>query len=386
MVFNHADGSSPMVRLDRRGTGGIFLNPSQGDVFGMPQLHWQTAEMRDFFLDCALFWIEQYGIDGFRMDLVDWMDYQGYRWWRNSIKARHPDFFIIGEDFRYPADGNSVTSVGMDAQWGGQHTDQWGCPVGGACPNSFQGVVMAILEEDPYMPRWDAGVGVGCFETSCNPMWALANVLEWTSGYPAFHNEIKYIVSHDERRLSWEVERQGSPEAALIGGVTKGKLGAATLLTAVGIPMIYCGEEVGADNEVFQDPTPNKIDWNSGSPELRSYYRSMINLRLTHPTLAGGGIDFHCPRWGVGSSECQEDKTLCYWRYLGTPDQADVVVASNFDHDDHEFDVPFPSSGTWYRYDPDAGSIPVIVESDTLTVTLQASTAYIYLSDGSYIP
>ena len=65
--------------------------------------------------------------------------------------------------------------------------------------------------------------------------------------------------------------------------------------------------------------------------------------RCAIPNHPGGGIDVHCPRWGVGLSECQENKTLCYWRYLGTPDQANIVVVSNFDHADHEFDVPFPS-------------------------------------------
>ncbi|MCK4548040.1 MAG: hypothetical protein KAW17_11440 [Candidatus Eisenbacteria sp.] len=380
MVFNHADGGSPLVRLDRRGTGGVFLNPSQDDVFGMPQLHWFTTEMREFFLDCALFWIEQYGIDGFRMDLVDGRDYEGYRWWRNQIKSRHPDFFLIGEDFSYPP-WNSVTVCGMDAQWGGQHTDQWGCPSGGACPNNFQGVVMALLEEDPYEPRWDAGVGVGCFDTICNPMWALANVLEWTSGYPAFHNEIKYIVSHDERRVVYEVEQAGSAEAAGIGGIVKARLGAATLLTAVGIPMIYMGEEIGADNEVGQHPAPNKVAWNQGDTGLRSYYRDLIILRLNHPTLAGGGIDFHCPDWGAGQGTCQQNKTICYWRYLGSPDQADIVVASNFDHSDHVFDIPFPSSGTWYYYDPDDGTTPVTVKDDTLNLTLAASTAYIFVRD-----
>ena len=381
MVFNHCDGGAPLAQLDRLGTGGVFLNPEQDDVFAMPQLNWFTTEMREFFLDCALFWIEQYGVDGFRMDLVDWRDYEGYQWWRNQIKALHPEFFLIGEDFSLPP-WNSVTVSGMDAQWGGQHTDAWG-----GVANNFQQVVMAILQEDYYQPRWGVNPpGLGCFETDCNPMWALANVLEWTPGYPTFHNEIKYIVSHDERRLVYEVEHSDELEARSMGA-RKAKLGAATLLTAVGVPMIYMGEEIGEDDPVGQDPAPNKVDWDEGDPSIRSYYRSLIELRLSHPTLAGGGIDFHCPSWGTESGTCQVNKTICYWRYLGSPAQADIVVASNYDHASHDFDVPFPSSGTWYLLDPELGSAAAVeIESGAYAMTLTASTAYIFLKDVQYLP
>ena|GEM_PF-1660061 len=378
MVFNHSAGDSPLAVLDRVGTHGVFLSPTQADVFGMPQLNWFTSEMRQFFLDCTLFWIEQYGIDGFRMDLVDPADYDGYRWWRDEVKLRHPEVFLVGEDFRYPWEPNSVTFVGMDAQWGGQHTSSSGTPA-----NNFQQVVMAILEEDPYLPRWmDAG-GVGCFETSCNPMWSLANVLEPTPQYPTHHNEIKYIVSHDERRVVNEVLHHGSADAARVGGVAKAKLGAATLLTAVGIPMIYMGEEIGEDDYVENDPTPNKVDWTDGDPGLRAYYQNLIALRLTHPSLAAGGIDFHCPSWSVSEGPCQVNRTLCYWRYPGTdPGAADVVVASNYDHDAHDFDIPFPSSGTWHLFEPESGTTtPVLVEGGSLGVTLAASTAYLFLAD-----
>ncbi len=381
MVFNHVGRGAPLERIDERGERGVFINHDQGDVFGMKQLNWYSDRMRAFFLDCTLFWIERYGIDGFRMDLVDADDYAGYAWWRAEVRRRHPDFFVIGEDFRFPP-SNSVTAAGLDAQWGGQHTDDWG-----GTANNFQQIVMALLEEDTYEGRF-GGPPLGSFDAADNPMWAFANVIEPTAGYPSYLNEVKYIVSHDERRLTWEVEQAGSPEAALIGGAAKGKLGAAALLTATGIPMIYMGEEIGAGNYIPQDPTPNKIDWAAGDEGLRAVYANLIRLRLAHPTLASGGIAFFGDQWEVNTGPSQQDKTIAFWRYRTASESgADIVVAMNFDHDTHELDVPFPAPGTWYLFDPEEGSAnEVAVEGGSLRVTLPASTARIYLKSTAYLP
>ena len=170
-------------------------------------------------------------------------------------------------------------------------------------------------------------------------------------------------------------------EADAIGGAVKAKLGAATLLTAVGIPMLYMGEEIALPTYRAQDPTPDKIDWSRGDAGVRDYYKNLISLRLTHPTLAKGGIHFVCPAWGTDQGPCQQHKIINYWRYPGSvTSDADIVVASNYDHEDHEFTVVFPSSGTWHLLDPETGSsTPVEVTGQNLTTTLTASTAYIFL-------
>ena len=383
MVFNHVGNGAPLEKIDEMGETGLFINYDQttAGAFGMRDLNWYSSDMRQFFLDAALFWIEQYGIDGFRMDLIEPDDYAGYLWWSNELKERHPDVFLIGEDFHSGFEPNSLTHAGMDAQWGGQHTDPWCRPA-----NNFQQIVMAILEEDPYSSRW--GDDLGSFDTQDNPMWALANVLSWTEAHATPHNAVKYLVSHDERRVVYEVENAGSAEAALIGGAKKAKLGAATLLTAVGVPMIYMGEEIGEDDWVPQDPTPNKVDWADGDSGVRDYYKNMIALRLNHPSLAEGGIAFHCPDWNTDQGMSQQEKTVCYWRFQGSnSSNADIVIASNYDHADHDFTVTFPASGTWYLFDPENGTVTSVqVEENTLQTTLSASTAQIYMKETTWLP
>ncbi len=373
MVLNHTSGGgSPMWVLDAWGTPGSWINHDQSNQFGLPEMNWESEEIRQFMLDVCLFWIEQYGIDGYRLDFVKPEEYTAYAWLRNEIKSRHPDFLLIGEDFNYPPN-SCINLSGFDAQWGGQHTDQWG-----GVANNFMQIVQALLKEGQYFGR--GSFPYGSFETEDNPMWALANVLSQNDAFGSPHNEIRYIVSHDEHRMVWEVDNLGSPEAQAIGGIRKSKLGAATLFTSVGIPMIYMGDEIGEDDFVPQHPTPNKIDWASGDQELRTYFKELISLRLGRPDLASTGISFFGPDWGVSEGSYQQNKTIQYWRYSGANEQnAGVVVASNFDHDDHDLVVQFPSSGSWLRFGPDDGYTGLVIDgSKALALTIPASTAYIF--------
>jgi 1,4-alpha-glucan branching enzyme len=219
-------------------------------------------------------------------------------------------------------------------------------------------------------------------------MWALANVLSGTARHPTSFHAVKYIVSHDERRVVDEVNRAGSSGAKAVGGIPKAKLGAVALFTAAGIPMFYMGEEIGEDDYTPDNPAPNPVDWAQGNAGVRATYRNLIALRLTHPSLATGGIEFRGPSWGTGEGPCQQDKIVNYWRYAGTDaNAADLVVAANFDHADHKFAVAFPASGTWYRWDPETGqTVSVDVVGGALPVTLPASTAFLYVKDLAVLP
>jgi hypothetical protein len=133
--------------------------------------------------------------------------------------------------------------------------------------------------------------------------------------------------------------------------------------------MFYMGEEIGDGSFIPDVPAPNKLDWSAGDATLRAVYRNLIGLRLGHPSLATGRIEFFCPSWSTDQSPCQENKTINYWRFVGqNAAVADLVVALNFDHQDHEMTIKFPASGTWYRYDAETGAnIETTVENGELT-------------------
>ena len=59
-----------------------------------------------------------------------------------------------------------------------------------------------------------------------------------------------------------------------------------------------------------------------------------------------------------------------------------MVVACNFDHLDHTWDIPFPAAGTWVRYDALAGNLETVsVPGAVLTLTVPASSALMWFKE-----
>jgi len=382
VVVNHMAGDAPLRQLDNF-TGTYNFTTAESNPWGMVELNWGNQALREHIRDGLLHWIETYHIDGFRFDYIGGEGYGTWLWLKNQIEAVHPDVLLIAEDFSYPA--NSI-SYGYDAQWGGQHTDQWG---GGG--NNFNQVMVTALTEAGFASRGWLSPEVGAFGPAYNNMWAVANVMGGNSNYEGAatgdgFSDIKYLESHDENRLVWAVDTMGSSGAQAIGGLQKARLGAVASMTCVGIPMLFAGTELGSDEYRPADPTIFPIDYDGGDQELRAIYQRLIQLRLERPALQSENIFFHWRDDGLDQTEY----TLTYWRGSATNSAlAEVVVAMNFDHEDHTWFVPFPTEGQWVRENlVTGGGVLEMVSEGGMTVTVPASSAILWTNDTglSHVP
>ena len=73
MVFNHSNGNNPMVKLypygnDLKYNPWCNVNPPEGESYGEDWNH-DFEPTRDMFTRCLQYWLTEYKIDGFRMDL-----------------------------------------------------------------------------------------------------------------------------------------------------------------------------------------------------------------------------------------------------------------------------------------------------------------------------
>ncbi len=374
VVLNHGAGDNVLRQLDTF-AGAYRFTTTESNPWGLVELNWSDPALKATMLDALRTWVERYNVDGFRFDYVGGEPWSTWTWLRDELRARYPGLLLIGEDFRYPWDGNAVTN-GYDAQWGGNHTDAWG---GGG--NNFNQVMVTALTEKWFSTRGQTYQVAGAFGTEYRNMWAVANVVSGNSGYagPGIgdgFSDVKYLESHDENRLAWAVDAYGSPGAMAGGGAAKSRLGALALMTAVGIPMLFNGQEIGADEWRNPSPAIVKIDWNAGDADLRAAYAHLIELRLTDPALAAENIFF---QWRDGIVD-QEQRTLAYWRGA-TPDPAaaTIVVALNFDSAPRAWTVPFPAAGAWYRFHAAEGAWErVDVAPGGLPLSLTASTGALF--------
>ncbi len=374
-VVNHMAGSAPLRQIDSF-TGTNTFTTTESNPWGLVELNWTNPYLKAHILDALSHWVTAYHVDGFRFDYVGGEPYSTWIWLRTELLARHPDLILIGEDFNYPA--NSIT-YGYDAQWGGNHTDGWG---GGG--NNFCQVLATALNQNGFAWRGELTPSVGAFGVPYNNMWALANVISPNSNYVGAapgdgFSDVKFLESHDENRVVWSVNTLGSGAAQAMGGLHVAHLGAVISLTSVGIPMLYNGQEIGSGEYRPQGTTIDKIDWAAGDAALRRTYKYLIGKRLTLPALASENVQF---QWRDGNLDNSEF-TLTYSRgSLSDPASHEVLVAANFDGQDHSWEVPFPAPGTWVQFVPTASYVETIfVPGTSLTVTVPAGSARVWFRE-----
>ncbi|KAB8130758.1 alpha-glycosidase [Gracilibacillus oryzae] len=71
------------------------------DTFGfvpsMPKLNTANVEVRNYLLEAARYWIEEFDIDGWRLDVANEVDHVFWRDFREVVKSAKPDAYILGE-------------------------------------------------------------------------------------------------------------------------------------------------------------------------------------------------------------------------------------------------------------------------------------------------
>jgi hypothetical protein len=144
-------------------------------------------------------------------------------------------------------------------------------------------------------------------------------------------------------------------------------------LTSVGIPMLYNGQEIGAGEYRPQGTAIQKINWANGDAGVRQTYKFMIDKRLNLPALSTENVAF---AWRAGNLDNSEF-TLTYSRgTTANPAEHEVLVAANFDAQDHTWSVPFPAVGYWVQFEPLSGSLGLVSVPDlNRTVTVPAGSA-----------
>jgi 1,4-alpha-glucan branching enzyme len=179
-------------------------------------------------------------------------------------------------------------------------------------------------------------------------------------GYGAAINVVNYLATHDREHLLRELGERGIFDQ---DAFKRAKLGAVLLITAMGIPMLWMGEEFGEHKRKSETVTqPKKIAWplleRDQNRDLFEYYKKLIALRKQNPALQSDNIEFF--------HEDVDAKVLAYVRWH--EEGSRVVVVANFsDQNLSGYHVPhFPSAGRWHEwtgnYDVEAGENGIMID------------------------
>ncbi|MDB9349441.1 alpha-amylase family glycosyl hydrolase [Nodularia spumigena CS-588/05] len=154
--------------------------------------------------------------------------------------------------------------------------------------------------------------------------------------------------------------------------LNRAKLAAAILMTSVGVPLIWMGEEFGEYRPKQPESQSSKIEWsllaNDFNHHLFEYYKGLIHLRKNSHALYTENIDF--------IHENLEAKVLAYsrWNEEGSP----VVVVANFSGNFlSSYHIPnFPCGGTWHEW---TGNYQVEAGDDGMITDLAPYEAKVFV-------
>jgi alpha-amylase len=254
---------------------------------GMPDLNLQNADVSAQLDEVATFWLDDMGVDGFRLDAARHLVEDGetlentsatFAWlegFRRRIHDHKPEALVLGEVW----DASSMSSKYVRE---------------GALDLSFDfGLASATITS---LRSGDAGSLLAAYDevASLYPRGGLAT----------------FLTNHDQDRIV----------SQLNGDLATARLAGTLLLTGPGTPFVYYGEEIGLSGrkpderirppmrwdasgpgagfttgtpwEAFgDDPPGTDVATQSADPEsLLSTYRDVIALRAANPALAAGEL------------------------------------------------------------------------------------------------
>jgi 1,4-alpha-glucan branching enzyme len=331
-IYNHSESESPLTQIDH--DYWYHHSPKDPDNNWGPEFNYEfydekfeTYPARRFIGDVVRFWIEEYHTDGIRYDAARQLgNYDFMHWIVQETKktAGMKPFYNIAEHI--PQDPAITNADGpMDGAW---HENFYSAMIDHLCNEQFD------LER-------------------------LKSALDAKrEGYLGATNVVNYLTNHDHNHLMYELGERGILEEAAF---KRAKLGAALLMTAMGVPMIWMGEEFAEYKP--KTPEQNKIDWtlleNDKNGSLNDYYRGLIFLRKNNHALYTENIEFF--------HEQADDRVLAYTRWNDEGSRV-VVIANLSGNYLKDYTIPhMPADGTWHEW---GGNYDVEVSDNTLVIDL----------------
>jgi cyclomaltodextrinase len=216
----------------------------------MPKFNTSNPQVRAYLLDVARYWIEEVGIDGWRLDVANEVEHSFWRDFRQVVKSLKSDAYILGE----------VWHDAMPWLEGDQFDASMNYPLTNALLDFF---ARQVVDGKGFADL--IGNNLGRFQRQVHEV--------------AFN----IIDSHDTERIL----------TLLNGDKQMLKLAALFQFTYLGTPCIYYGTEIGLDGGF--DPDCRKcMIWNSDAQDhdLFAHYQWLISLRKSNKALRDGSFRF----------------------------------------------------------------------------------------------
>ena len=210
----------------------------------MPKLNTGNPKVREFICEVGRYWIREFGIDGWRLDVANEVDHETWRAFREAVRKEDPKTFLIAE-------------IWEDADvWlkGDQFDSAMNYTFTYLCRDFFAKGAITAEEFDEQMQK-----------AFMRYPWPVANA------------QMNFLDSHDVPRF---LHYCG-------GDVKRMELAFFYLMMAPGIPSVFYGDEcflTGSTEEEYRSP----MAWDGVKNEFAGKLGRWIALRKEHEALTRG--------------------------------------------------------------------------------------------------
>ncbi len=323
IVWNHFSFSDNYL-WNYDGDQIYFDDPAVETPWGA-QADFDNGNVRQYFLDSAHQWLDEFRMDGFRMDATDFMNLpeQEASGWslmqalNDQVDNRWADKFIVAEqlpDDPFVTRPTSLGGAGFDAQYFDYFTDE--------------------LRQEIF----DAAVG--------DP--EMSKIQSIINGGGAFLNGryvVNYVELHDEvwptsggQRIVRTIDTIAPHDDAFAQG--RSKLAQGVVFTAPGTPAIFMGTE-WLEDQNFGTGSGDRIDWSHKTTysHIFKYYQDLIALRTSN-----GALRSDSPHEVYRVDEAANVIAFQRFDFNGNV----VAVIANFSNNDYlGFRVGLPQPNEW---------------------------------------
>ncbi|MCF0246445.1 MAG: cyclomaltodextrinase [Ileibacterium sp.] len=210
------------------------------------KLNLDNPEVVQYLLDTVDFWIDEFQVDGLRLDVAYSLNRNFLRALRNHVKARDPEFLLIGEMIH----GDCKTIVNPEML---DSATNYEC---------YKGIYSSLNSKNFYEILYSFNRQFG------KDPWCLYTGM----------NLMNFVDNHDVTRIASILEKPQLLKPAYT-----------LLMTMPGVPCIYYGSEWGIQGRKEQGdnalrPALEKLEEN----ELTDFLAKLIEIRKEHPALQKG--------------------------------------------------------------------------------------------------
>jgi pullulanase len=233
----------------------------------------ERSMARKFIVDSTKYWANEYGVDGYRFDLMGILDVQTMNQVRAELTKINPTILVIGEGWDM---GNALAADKKANQKNAASMPNI-AHFNDGIRDGLKGSVF-----DQYGAGWANGNADG-----------FANTKAGISGGTQFATSpvqaVNYVEAHDNNTL-WDKLSFTNGSTSTANKIKMDRLASSVAILAQGIPFVHAGQEFlrtknGNENSYNAPDSVNQLDWSRTGTYKSTvdYFKGLFALRKAHP-------------------------------------------------------------------------------------------------------